>query len=113
MLLLTLTFFALILLLAIMIGACIQGTQLHGPEQKVQSFFMRFRAEEDAKQELYESAYRIVMDLGEALDEEDIIAQCDAVRSAHDRARAFRIRAADNAMPVSSSVLRQGLKIVK
>ncbi|TMP30352.1 hypothetical protein CWB99_06310 [Pseudoalteromonas rubra] len=113
MLLLALTIIALFLLLAIMIGACIQGIELHGPEQKVQNFFMRFRAEEDAKQELYESAYRIVMDLGEALDEEDIIAQCDAVRSAHDRARAFRARAADHPVPMSSSVSRLSLKVVK
>ncbi|AZZ99062.1 hypothetical protein [Pseudoalteromonas sp. R3] len=113
MLLLTLTFFALILLLAIMIGACIQGTELHGPEQKVQRFFMRFRAEEDTKQELYESAYRIVMDLGEALDEEDIIAQCDAVRSAHDRARAFRARATEHSVSTPSSASRFDLKVVK
>ncbi|WP_125781883.1 hypothetical protein [Pseudoalteromonas rubra] len=113
MFLLILTSLVLMLMIGLMIGACIQGTQLHGPEQKVQDFFMRFRAEEDTKQELYDTAYRIVMDLGEALDEQDIIAQCDAVRSAHDRARAFRARATDQPIPEPARAPGQGLKVVK
>ncbi|WP_046005636.1 hypothetical protein [Pseudoalteromonas rubra] len=113
MFLLVLTALVLLLMIGLMIGACIQGMQLHGPEQKVQDFFMRFRAEEDTKQELYDTAYRIVMDLGEALDEKDIIAQCDAVRSAHDRARAFRARATDQPIPESVSTPGHGLKVVK
>ncbi|KAF7783708.1 hypothetical protein PRUB_a3547 [Pseudoalteromonas rubra] len=113
MLLLVLTSLAIFLMLGIIIGACIQGTQLHGAEQKVQDFFTRFRAEEDTRQELYESAYRIVMDLGEALDEEDIIAQCDAVRSAHDRARAFKALAKDQPIPDAPRATGQGLKVVK
>ncbi|MCG7536457.1 hypothetical protein [Pseudoalteromonas sp. OOF1S-7] len=111
--LLVLACLAIFLVVGIAIGVCIKGTKLHTPEQKVQDFFMRFRAEEDTKQELYDTAYRIVMDLGEALDEEDIIAQCDAVRSAHDRARAFRARATDQPIPEPTRAPGQGLKVVK
>ncbi|TMP35560.1 hypothetical protein [Pseudoalteromonas rubra] len=113
MFLLVLTVLVLLLMIGLMIGACIQGMQLHRPEQKVQNFFMRFRAEEDTKQELYDTAYRIVMDLGEALDEQDIIAQCDAVRNAHDRARVFRARATNQPIPEPTQTQEQGLKVVR
>ncbi|KZN36219.1 hypothetical protein [Pseudoalteromonas luteoviolacea] len=102
------------LVICFLLAIVINGHSLTGFEKKVRSFLVKSKEEAEVPDELYNKAYEIVMDLGEALENENDMAKHDGVQMAFKRVEDFRDDSKEfNYQSQKSTETKPNLKVVK
>jgi len=97
-----------------LLAIVINGHELTNAEKKLRSFLVKGKEETEVPDELYNKAYEIVMDLGEALENENDMVKHDGVQMAFKRVEDFRDDSKEfNYHSQQPSESKPSLKVVK
>ncbi|KZN67349.1 hypothetical protein [Pseudoalteromonas luteoviolacea] len=102
------------LVICFILAVVINGHELTRLEKKVRAFLVKTKEETEVPDELYNKAYEIVMDLGEALESENDLTKHDGVQMVLKRVEDFRDDSKDFNYQTQEEIdPKPSLKVVK